>query len=124
MHYDAGLNILFTSYPGVRLGTAEDVVEFFDILENKLRTIPRRVYVVTDLGDFEVDARIAEVFGKYMAAMHEKYVIALVRYNVTDGFPKLSIRLASLKAGRPARIVANKQEALAEVEKLKAELKN
>jgi hypothetical protein len=121
LDYDAALNVLFTSYPGVRLQTAEEVDQFFQVIENKLKTIPHKVYVVADLQNFEVDARIAEAFGEKMAQMHEKYVIALLRYNLIDGFPRLSIRLASLKAGRPARIVNNREEALAEVRHLQTE---
>lgn len=123
-NYDAGLNILFTSYPGVRLTTEAQVAEFFKELEDKCRTIPRKVYVVADLQDFEVDARVAEFFGDEMGRMHEKYVIALVRYNIAEGFSKLSIRLASLKAGKPSRIVANRDEAIAEVKRLQAEAAN
>jgi hypothetical protein len=124
LDYDPELNILFASYPGVRLETAENVARFFQAIEDKLKTLPKKVYVVADLTGFDIDARIAEIYGRHVAEMHEKYVLAQVRYNVADGFPKLSLRLASLKAGRPAHIVTNKAEALAEVEKLKAELKN
>lgn len=119
LDYDAAQNILFASYRGVRLQTVEEIEQFFGVLENKFKTIPRKVYVLADLADFEVDARIAEAFGQHMARMLEKYVIGLVRYNLADGFPRLSIRLASLKAGRPARIVNTKEEALNEVRRLK-----
>lgn len=118
LEYDATQNVLFASYYGVRLQTVEEIEQFFGVIENKLKTIPRKVYVVADLADFVVDARIAETFGERMALMHQNYVIALLRYNLVDGFPRLSIRLASLKAGRPARIVSNKEEALIEVRRL------
>ena len=124
LDYDAALNVLFTSYPGVSLKSEADVEHFFQAIENKCKTIPRKVYVVANLEGFEVDARVAEFFGAQMALMHQKYVIALVRYNLAEGFPKISIRMASLKAGRPSRILGSKEEALAEVRRLQAEAGN
>src|SRR5690349_13225065 len=104
---------MFASYPGVQLDSVAEVDQFYGVIEGKLKTLPGKVYVIADLQDFSVDARVAEAFGQRMAAMHENYVRGLVRYNVGEGFPKLSIRLASLKAGRPSHIVASRDEALA-----------
>ena len=112
MDYDAALNILYTAYPGEHLRTEAEVDVYFEKVYTKMKSLGKKVYIITNLDDFSVDPAVSTYYADGLKKLIERYVIMLYRYNVKAGMPSLTIRLASLQANTQSNIYPSREAAL------------
>ncbi|RKX71216.1 hypothetical protein DRP53_02395 [candidate division WOR-3 bacterium] len=115
--YDEERNILF-SFDHAELKTKEDVDQFFQIYEEKLRGLNRKVYAISNIDDLKIHPEVAEYYGERVKGFLADFFLGHARY-ATDYEARVMLRNAYLRAKVPAHIFDTKEEALTAIEEMK-----
>lgn len=116
--YDGEKNILFTEDAG-DIQTREEVDAFFDQYESYLNQLGKKVYVVANIDNLMVRSVIADYYGAQAQKRAVQHILGFARWG-TNTSARLTVRTSSANANIPARIFDTREEAVEEIERLKA----
>ena len=116
--YDGEKNIVFTEDSG-DIQTREEVDAFFDQYESYLNQLAKKVYVVANIDNLMVRSVIADYYGAQAQKRAVQHILGFARWG-TNTSARLTVRTSSANANIPARIFDTREEAVEEIEELKA----
>ena len=116
--YDGEKNIVFTEDSG-DIQTPEEVDAFFDQYESYLQHLGKKVYMVADINNLMVRAAISDYYGAQAQERVVQHILGFARWG-TNTSARLTVRTSSANANIPARIFDTREEAVEEIERLKA----
>jgi propionate CoA-transferase len=83
--YDESDNVLYGNFEGLSLETADQACALADLIDARLRNIGRRVHVVVNYDNFEVQPPAAATFFQ-MIRDNDRYVLSRTRYSTNAFF--------------------------------------
>lgn len=116
--YDSERNILFTEDHG-ELGSEEEVDAFLARYAKIFEDLGKKAYLVSNIDHLKVGAAVAEYYGRHASAVVDRYMLGFARWG-TDNWARMTVRTSSRKADMPTRIFDTREEAVEEIERLKA----
>jgi propionate CoA-transferase len=110
--YDAGRNLLFLNFEGLRVAGAEDVARIQEAVEARCRAIGRRVGVVVNYDSFRLEEAVADRYAAMVRYMEETHYTSVARYT-TSAFLKLKLGAALERRAVAPHIFETQAEARA-----------
>jgi len=117
--YDPERNIIFTEDHG-EIKTEEDVDEFFAEYIKCFKELGKRVYVVCNIDNLLVHAKIAEYYGEKARTTIDVHMLGLARWGTND-WARMTVRNTSLRVKMMPNIYDTLDEAIQAIEKMKKE---
>jgi flavorubredoxin len=117
--YDEEKNILFTE-DHWELWAREDVDEFFAEYEEYFNNLGKKVYIVSNINNLLVHAKIADYYGETAKNTIAQYILGFARWGTNDR-ARMTVRTTSLKANIPPNIYNSKEAAVKAIEEMKKE---
>ncbi|WP_394839555.1 hypothetical protein LVJ94_21965 [Pendulispora rubella] len=120
LSYDASENILYFTFPHVRLDTPEQIVGHFNRCVSfwKRYCAGRKVYCVVDYDGIDVNVKHTKVYASQLQRVMDMSV-TIVRYGGSS-LQRTAVRLANLKLHTVSQLYASREEALHVVRSLKS----
>jgi len=94
--YDAERNTLFLNFEGLHVRTLEDVERIRETVEERCRSIGRKVAVVVNYDSFRLDETVADHYADMVRYMETNYYTTVSRYT-TSAFMRLKLGAALAK---------------------------
>jgi propionate CoA-transferase len=94
--YDAERNTLFLNFEGLHVRTREDVERIREAVEERCRSIGRKVAVVVNYDSFRLDETVADHYADMVRYMETSYYTTVSRYT-TSAFMRLKLGAALAK---------------------------
>jgi hypothetical protein len=116
--YDSGRNILFTEDHG-ELGTPEEVDAFLAQYVELLEGIGRRPFLVSKIDELRVKAAVSQYYGDRARAIVERFTLGFARWG-SDSWARMTLRTTSRKAAMATQIFDTREQAIAEIERMRA----
>ena len=116
--YDGEKNIVFTEDSG-DIQTPEEVDAFFDQYDSYLNGLGKKVYVVANIDNLMVRSVVSDYYGAQAQKRVVGHILGFARWG-TNTSARLTVRSSSANANLPARIFDTREEAVEEIERLKA----
>lgn len=117
--YDEEKNILFTE-DHWELWAREDVDDFFSEYGEYFTNLGKKVYMVSNINNLLVHAKIANYYGETARNTVAQYILGFARWGSNDR-ARMTVRTTSLKANIPPNIYDSKEAAVEAIEKMKKE---
>ncbi|MBI2312409.1 MAG: acyl CoA:acetate/3-ketoacid CoA transferase [Betaproteobacteria bacterium] len=111
MHYDAKKETAFYNFQGLQVRAKKDVEDIREAAENLCRSIGKKVAVVVNYDDFQIDENVVDDYAAMVKYMTERYYTHVSRYT-TSAFMRLKLGEALEQRGLSAHIYETRQEAL------------
>ncbi|MDB5489430.1 MAG: acyl CoA:acetate/3-ketoacid CoA transferase [Reyranella sp.] len=90
IHYDAGRNILFANFNGIRVKTVEDVDLIRQEMERACHAAGKPVALIENYDAFELDPAISDAYFSMIAYLEQRYYTSASRYT-TSAFLRLKL---------------------------------
>ena len=122
LSYDVGENIIWMSFPTpTQLDTRQQIAEHFGRVVKfwRAKTGGKKAYFIVDFDNVTVNAGELEFYAEQTRRAHELCAVTSVRYG-GNPLQRTVTRLAGMRIHQPSNIYETREEALAEVRKLKA----
>ena len=120
--YDAELNIVFTEDKW-EVKTREDVDAFFAEYKKFFQNLGKKVYMISNIDNLLVRARIADYYGDTARSTVGDYLLGFARWGTND-WARMTVRTTSLKAKLTPNIYNTRDEAIAAIEEMKKDKEN
>ena len=117
--YDRSSGILFVEDEW-DIRTREDVDAFFAEYGRYLKTLSGKFWMVAHIDRLAIHADVAEYYGEAARKATDKRLLGLARWG-GDSAARMALRTTAMKAKMPYSVFASREEAVAAVEKMKAE---
>jgi propionate CoA-transferase len=88
--YDSGRNVLFLNLEGMRIKTRDDVDRVRRVIEERVHGIGKKVALVVNYDDFQLDASVADTYAAMIRYMETHYYTTASRYT-TSAFLRLKL---------------------------------
>jgi len=111
MQYDAKQGVAFYNFQGLRVMTKKDVEDIRRAAETLCLPLGRKVKVLVNYDDFQIDEAIADDYWSMVKVLHDKYYSDVSRYT-TSVFLRMKMGRALEDRGLAAHIFETQQEAL------------
>jgi propionate CoA-transferase len=100
-HYDAAANLCFVNFEGLNLITPDDVAELAAFLSGYFDAIERKVNVIVNYDNFNLNPSAAEAFYAMVRHNTERYFLSSTRHSTNAFFRRqLGADLATLNMGQ------------------------
>lgn len=113
--YDARRNVLFLNLEGMRVRTRDDVDRVRRVIEERVQGIGKKVALVVNYDDFQIDASVADTYAAMIRYMETHYYTTASRYT-TSAFLRLKLGEALSRRRVKPHIFETRDEAHAFVE--------
>jgi propionate CoA-transferase len=113
--YDAERNVLFLNLEGMRIKTRDDVDRVRRVIEEKVHHIGKKVALVVNYDDFQIDASVADTYAAMVRYMDTHYYTTASRYT-TSAFLRLKLGEALSRRRVKPHIFETREEAHAFVD--------
>ncbi len=90
IHYDAGRNILFANFNGIRVRTVEDVDLIRQEMERACHAAGKSVALIENYDAFELDPAVSDAYFSMIAYLEQRYYTSASRYT-TSAFLRLKL---------------------------------
>ena len=111
MQYDARKQTLFYNFQGLRVKTKEDVDSIQHAVENLCEPIGKKVPLIINYDDFQIDESVVDEYAKMVKTVTEKYYTKVSRYT-TSAFMRLKLGEALKDRGLSPHIYETRDEAI------------
>jgi propionate CoA-transferase len=111
MQYDAKKGAAFYNFQGLRVMNHKDVEDIRHAAEKLCQPIGRKVKVIVNYDDFQIDENIADEYWAMVASLHDKYYTHVSRYT-TSTFLRMKMGTALESRGLAPHIFETQQEAM------------
>ncbi|HYD94371.1 MAG TPA: acyl CoA:acetate/3-ketoacid CoA transferase [Noviherbaspirillum sp.] len=111
MQYDSKKCAAFYNFQGLRVMTRKDVEDIRHAAEKLCHPVGRKVKVIVNYDDFQIDENIADDYWAMVKDLHEKYYTHVSRYT-TSAFMRMKMGTALESRGLAAHIFETQQEAV------------
>jgi propionate CoA-transferase len=111
MTYDARKQTAFYNFQGLRIRARKDVDDVRAAAENLCRSIGKKVAVVVNYDDFEIDESVVDEYADMVKYLSERYYTTVSRYT-TSAFMRLKLGAALENRGVAAHIFETQREVL------------
>jgi propionate CoA-transferase len=118
--YDAERNTLFLNFEGLYVRTREDVERIRETVEERCRSIGRKVAVVVNYDSFRLDETVADYYADMVRYVETNYYTTVSRYT-TSAFMRLKLGAALAKRLVAPHIFETEAEARAFLHETAAE---
>ena len=112
MHYDAAQSTVYFNFEGLQVRSPKDVEDIGHAAEALCRSIGRKVGVVVNYDNFQIDERVVDDYSAMVKRLSDRYYTYVSRYT-TSAFMRLKLGAALEGRGLAAHIYETPQEALA-----------
>ena len=117
--YDRPSKILFVE-DNWDIRTKQDVDDFFAEYARKIAAIGEKFWMVAHIDNLVIHAEVAEYYGEVARKATTDLLLGLVRWG-DDSIARMTLRTTAMKAKMAHAIYSNREEAVAAIEKMKAE---
>jgi propionate CoA-transferase len=112
MLYDSKKGAAFYNFQGLHVTTRKDVEDIRHAVENLCLPLGRKVKVIVNYDDFQIDENVIDDYLAMVKLLHDKYYTHVSRYT-TSAFMRLKLGTALEDRGLAAHIFETQQEAIA-----------
>ena len=109
--YDAKKETLFLNFEGLKLRSERDVESVKNCVENRCRSIGKKIPVVVNYDSFELEEPVIDLYAAMVKYLSEKYYTHVSRYT-TSAFLRVKLGDALEQRGLAAHIFESQREAL------------
>jgi propionate CoA-transferase len=120
MQYEAAKNTAFYNFQGLRVHSKKDVDDIRHAAEELCRPLGKKVAVVVNYDDFQIDENAADDYWAMVKELSDKYYTHVSRYT-TSAFMRLKLGEALEGRGLAAHIYETPTEAIDSARQLDAE---
>ncbi|MEO5693130.1 MAG: acyl CoA:acetate/3-ketoacid CoA transferase [Usitatibacter sp.] len=108
--YDQERNILFANWEGMHVKTRDDVDRIRRVIEDRIQTIGRKVALVANYDQFEIDTGVSETFMTMLRYLETHYYTTATRYS-TSAFLRVKLGDALSRRQMKPHIFETRDEA-------------